>query len=65
MTGEVLLNLTDAHAAGADIARAAFPPASYQRLVALKNQYDPENVLRFNQNIPPSRRLDFTGVERP
>jgi FAD/FMN-containing dehydrogenase len=34
--------------------RAAFPPASYKRLVALKDRYDPENTFRFNQNIPPS-----------
>jgi hypothetical protein len=56
ITGEVLLNLTDAHDVGDDITRAAFAPASYQRLVALKDQYDPENVLRFNQNIPPSSK---------
>lgn len=27
---------------------------SYQRLVALKNQYDPDNFFRFNQNVRPS-----------
>ena len=26
----------------------------YRRLVALKNQYDPENVFRLNQNVVPS-----------
>jgi FAD/FMN-containing dehydrogenase len=28
--------------------------ASYQRLVELKNRYDPGNLFRMNQNIPPS-----------
>jgi FAD/FMN-containing dehydrogenase len=34
--------------------RAAFGPANFTRLEALKSRYDPENVLRRNQNIPPS-----------
>jgi FAD/FMN-containing dehydrogenase len=33
--------------------RAAFGPASFDRLRALKARYDPGNVLRRNQNIPP------------
>jgi FAD/FMN-containing dehydrogenase len=33
--------------------RAAFGPASFERLQALKSRYDPGNVLRRNQNIPP------------
>jgi FAD/FMN-containing dehydrogenase len=36
--------------------RAAYTPAAWRRLVALKDRYDPENLLRLNQNIPPSRR---------
>ena len=28
---------------------------STQRLVALKDEYDPENLFRRNQNIKPSR----------
>ena len=27
---------------------------NYQRLVALKNKYDPANLFRLNQNIKPS-----------
>ena len=36
-----------------DRLRSAFGPAKYDRLVALKRAYDPDNVLRFNQNIQP------------
>lgn len=32
----------------------AYPRGKLARLTALKDQYDPENVFRFNQNIPPS-----------
>jgi FAD/FMN-containing dehydrogenase len=33
--------------------RAAFGDGAFERLQALKRQYDPSNVLRRNQNIPP------------
>jgi FAD/FMN-containing dehydrogenase len=34
--------------------RAAFGPDNFTRLQALKSRYDPDNVLRRNQNIPPA-----------
>ena len=34
--------------------RAAFGNDAFERLQALKRQYDPTNVLRRNQNIPPA-----------
>ena len=37
---------------GSDLMRAAYG-ANYQRLVALKNKYDPHNLFRHNQNIKP------------
>ena len=39
---------------GDDRVRAAYPRHTYERLVALKNAYDPTNLFHLNQNIPPS-----------
>ncbi len=33
--------------------RAAYPGATWDRLVAIKARYDPGNLFRLNQNIPP------------
>ena len=34
--------------------RAAYPGATWDRLAAVKAQYDPDNVFRRNQNVPPA-----------
>jgi FAD/FMN-containing dehydrogenase len=40
---------------GAERVKAAYAPATYERLVALKDAYDPDNVFHLNQNVAPSR----------
>jgi FAD/FMN-containing dehydrogenase len=38
---------------GVDVVRSIYGDAKYERLVALKRAWDPENVFRLNQNITP------------
>jgi berberine-like enzyme len=33
--------------------RESYPPATYDRLAAVKARLDPDNVFRFNQNVRP------------
>jgi FAD/FMN-containing dehydrogenase len=37
-----------------DEARTSYGKDTYDRLVSLKNRYDPTNLFRLNQNIPPT-----------
>ena len=39
---------------GPDRVRASYR-GNYERLAQIKAEYDPENLLRVNQNIPPAR----------
>ena len=34
--------------------RSSYGPEKYERLVALKRQWDPDNLFRLNQNIDPA-----------
>jgi FAD/FMN-containing dehydrogenase len=50
-TGGAYLNFTPER----DRVREAYGDAKYERLVALKDKYDPENLFKGNQNIKPSK----------
>ncbi len=39
---------------GAELMRRSYPEATYRRLVDVKDRYDPTNLFRLNQNVPPS-----------
>jgi hypothetical protein len=52
-TGEVFVNFLELNPASKRV-RAAYPPEDWSRLVALKDERDPENLFRFNRNVPPS-----------
>jgi len=45
--------VNDVTEVGGDVARMIYGDAKYERLVALKRQWDPDNVFRLNQNIRP------------
>ncbi len=52
-TGGAYLNFTPE-----DRVREGYGTAKYERLVALKDRYDPDNLFHLNQNIRPSRRAE-------
>jgi FAD/FMN-containing dehydrogenase len=45
--------VNDVAEVGADVARGIYGDTKYDRLVALKREWDPDNVFRLNQNIQP------------
>lgn len=44
---------------GEERIRAAYPGSTWDRLAVIKRRYDPTNLFRLNQNIPPAT----AGVE--
>ena len=45
--------VNDVAEVGAGVARMVYGDAKYERLVALKRAWDPDNVFRLNQNVQP------------
>jgi FAD/FMN-containing dehydrogenase len=54
-TGDTYVNFMELDGASAERVKAAYAPEDFERLVALKDRYDPQNVFRFNRNITPSK----------
>jgi hypothetical protein len=44
--------------------KASYGADKYDRLVALKNKYDPTNFFRLNQNIEPTVNAKTAHIER-
>ncbi|MGM0605753.1 MAG: FAD-binding oxidoreductase, partial [Halobacteriota archaeon] len=58
--GSVYLNFPGFLEEGDEMMRTTFGP-TYERLVALKDQYDPTNLFSINQNITPSGNAQADG----
>jgi FAD/FMN-containing dehydrogenase len=54
VTAGTNLNYLYGPAATPEAVRAAYEPADYERLRQLKRTYDPTNMFRLNNNIPPA-----------
>ncbi|HSJ16664.1 MAG TPA: FAD-binding oxidoreductase [Solirubrobacterales bacterium] len=62
-TGHAYLNFLSDE--GEERVVAAFRPEAYARLTALKDRYDPDNLLRASQNIRPSGAVAGEPVAAP
>ncbi|WP_336343221.1 FAD-binding oxidoreductase [Halalkalicoccus ordinarius] len=58
--GSVYLNFPGFLEQGEDVMRTTFG-STYERLVALKDEYDPTNLFSLNQNVTPSGRARTDG----
>ena len=52
-TGRMYLNFPG-HGEGDDLVRSALGPDTYAQLAQVKRIYDPANLFRMNQNVPPT-----------
>ncbi len=55
-TGETYLNFLDLDGGHAAARPGGVLRGRLARLVRLKDRYDPDNLFRFNRNIPPHHR---------
>jgi FAD/FMN-containing dehydrogenase len=53
-SGTQYVNFMDLDGATPERVKAAYSQEDWERLVGLKDRRDPENLFRFNRNIPPS-----------
>ena len=53
-TGDTYVNFLDVNSTTPERVRAAYTADDWQRLVELKSRCDPDNLFRFNRNIPPA-----------
>jgi hypothetical protein len=53
-TGATYVNFLDLGDWTPERTQAAYSPEDWERLVGLKDRYDPHNLFRFNRHIPPS-----------
>jgi len=53
-TGATFVNFLDQGDWTPERTRSSYSPEDWERLVELKDRYDPNNLFRFNRNIPPS-----------
>ncbi|WP_265111207.1 FAD-binding protein [Halosolutus halophilus] len=62
--GSLYLNFPGFSEEGEELVRAAHGREIHERLVALKDEYDPENLFRLNQNVTPSGSTRTDGGRR-
>ena len=53
-TGATYVDFLDLDGATPERVKAAYSQEDWQRLVSLKDRYDPHNTFRFDRNIPPT-----------
>ncbi|MBA2714184.1 MAG: FAD-binding oxidoreductase [Rubrobacteraceae bacterium] len=53
-TGATYVDFLDLDGATPERVKAAYSQEDWERLVTLKDRYDPKNMFRFDRNIPPS-----------
>jgi FAD/FMN-containing dehydrogenase len=63
-TGETYLNFLDLDGATPQRVRAAYDAQDWNQLVRLKSAYDPNNLFRFNRNIPPHSAPPRNGAQQ-